>query len=500
MMNLLDSVSKLKISIISGLLIGLAYQPWGLGFLSYVGFIPLIHLWTHNGPKINFKLGWVFGIVYNLISNYWIGMNSGTNSVIALLSLFFAVLYLSLFWSTAGYVVGILNNKVNISIGFPFFIVSLEWLRSFGPLGFPWGNLALTQTKYITLIQFVDIFGTYGVTFLVISINVIIYNAMCNREQREILLFLVAILLIGIMISGRSKINSIKPKTASVEIAVIQPNIDPNEKWDSSSRMRTFSFMDSLHNVAIRMEPEFILFPETALPAYIRIDKNIRKKLQDKVDSSKIPILIGTVDRKYGPEGEKIYFNSTIYFQPLKKYEMYSKIHLVPFAEYDLLSSIEHPLSKLNLNIDRGVFQSGREYKVFQLGKFKFSDLICYESSFPHIARNFIKKGADILMIQANDGWLGRSAGPYQHFELARLRAIENRVTIVRSGNTGISGVILPTGKVVKKVNLGQTTVFKEKIHLFKSGSLYNRFGDLFSLLCFIIFIIIGPLKCILKF
>ena len=103
-------------------------------------------------------------------------------------------------------------------------------------------------------------------------------------------------------------------------------------------------------------------------------------------------------------------------------------------------------------------------------------------------------------MIQANDGWLGKSAGPYQHFELARLRAIENRVTVVRSGNTGISGVIMPTGKVIKKINLGETAVFKQKIHLFKSGSLYNKFGDLFALICFVIFIIIGPLKCILKF
>ena len=122
-MILLDSVSKLKISIISGFLIGVAYQPWGLGFFTYFGFIPLIHLWTNNGPKINFKLGGVFGITYNLISNYWIGMNSGTNSIVALLSLFFAVLYLSLFWSIAGYIIGFLNNKTNTFLGLPFVIV-----------------------------------------------------------------------------------------------------------------------------------------------------------------------------------------------------------------------------------------------------------------------------------------------------------------------------------------------------------------------------------------
>ena len=102
-------------------------------------------------------------------------------------------------------------------------------------------------------------------------------------------------------------------------------------------------------------------------------------------------------------------------------------------------------------------------------------------------------------MVQANDGWLGKSAGPYQHFELARLRAIENRVPIVRSGNTGISGIIMSNGEVKKKIPLGEQVVFKEKIILGEAGSFYTKYGDVFASLCFVILLFVNPVLLCLK-
>ena len=256
--------------------------------------------------------------------------------------------------------------------------------------------------------------------------------------------------------------------------------------------------MDSLYNEAIFLKPDIILFPETALPTYLRLNNRIRKQLQKKVNISKIPILIGTVDRKIDFSGIKSYYNSTMFLQPDTDFEMYEKIHLVPFAEYDLMPKLLHPLGKLNLNIDRGVFKGGTNYKVFEWNGILFSDLICYESSLPRYARRFVNEGAELLMIQANDGWLGNSSGPYQHFEHARLRAIENRIPIARAGNTGISGIISPTGEVYNKVPLDSQSVFLANIPLNKSGSFYSKYGDVFAALCFVIFLFIGPvLSCV---
>ena len=147
----------------------------------------------------------------------------------------------------------------------------------------------------------------------------------------------------------------------------------------------------------------------------------------------------------------------------------------------------------------RDSFKGGKNYKVFELQDVKFSGLICYESSLPRYARRFINSGAKFLMIQANDGWLGNSSGPYQHFEHARLRAIENRVPIVRAGNTGISGFISSTGDVKVRVPLDTQRVFISNIDLNKTGSFYSQYGDVFAAICFVTFLFIGPVLSCLK-
>ena len=143
-------------AIVSGLLVG-TYLPLNSGFLIYFGFIPIFHSWIKSNSKSNFKSGLIFGITYNLISNYWIGTNSGAELYVVFLSLIFAVFYLGLFWAFAGYIYGRIKTSSNAYIILPLLVVSLEWIRSFGPLGFTWGNIALTQSEYIYILQFLDL-------------------------------------------------------------------------------------------------------------------------------------------------------------------------------------------------------------------------------------------------------------------------------------------------------------------------------------------------------
>ena len=180
-MTFLSNRAFWQLAIISGICIGLSYHQFNLGLLSYIGFIPLIHTWLIDGPKRNFLSGYIFGIVYNIISNYWIAANSGAEFIVVLFSLISAVLYLSIFWGIAGYIIGLLNNTDNPLIIVPFLIVSLEWIRSFGPLGFPWGNLALTQMEFLPILQFIDYAGSYIISFWIISINVILYLILDNK-------------------------------------------------------------------------------------------------------------------------------------------------------------------------------------------------------------------------------------------------------------------------------------------------------------------------------
>jgi apolipoprotein N-acyltransferase len=174
----------------------------------------------------------------------------------------------------------------------------------------------------------------------------------------------------------------------------------------------------------------------------------------------------------------------------MKKQSYYNKVHLVPFAEYIPLSG--HFPKLKSLNFGQGNFRPGTEFTVFYIDSIPFSNMICYESSMPNIARAFVKSGAQLLTIEANDGYLGNTTGPYQHFELARLRAIENRVPIVRSANTGISGLILPNGLVEEKIKLGEQSVFLAQVNIGNGGSIYSKIGDIFAIVCFMFLLLIG--------
>tara|TARA_X000001036_G_scaffold439911_1_gene493042 strand:- start:1217 stop:2722 length:1506 start_codon:yes stop_codon:yes gene_type:complete len=486
--------------ILSGFIVGVSYYPFNLGFLAWIGFIPLFNVLIYGDLKENIINGYIFGLIYNFTAFYWIGSNSGADFITVLGSLVAAVLYLSIYWSFAGIIISIIPFKQKELLGsllLPFLIVTIEWFRSFGPLGFPWANLALTQSKFIYLLQIIEVTGTYGVTFIIVSINVIIYNSLKNDNLIKDGLVKVLVLLITISLVGFARMRSLNDTQKYIDIVVVQPNIDPNIKWHEKKRI--ISFMDSLHHEAVKLRPDLIVFPETALPSYLTRDKKTRKMLQNTVDKHNIPLLTGTIDIKVNG-GKKNYYNSAMLLKPKSDYSLYSKIHLVPFAEYDLFPEIFHPLTWLNINIDRGRFKSGEDYKIFQWKDTNLSNIICYESSIPRIVREFVKRGSELLIIQANDGWLGNSYGPHQHFELARLRAIENRIPVLRSANTGISGVFRPDGSIQKKVGLNKKLIFQEKINIIKSGSIYTKYGDIFAIVCFLITLIISVISCKKRF
>ena len=495
-MNFFLNLNPLIQVIISGFTTGLAFHPLGLGFLAWGSFVPLIHVFNISHFRKNIIYGYIFGLSFNLTAFYWIGVNSGADFITVLGSLFAAVFYLAFFWAVAGLLFSLISKghqHISGNIFFPFIIVLIEYVRSFGALGFPWSNLALTQSNYIYFIQFIEVTGTYGVSFFIIGFNVILYNVTQKKISLLKGLSFISLILIGLSIAGAGRILSLPKSNQKISVAVVQPNVNPNTKWQNKKEI--IAFMDSLHQESIKFKPDLIVFPETALPSYLVRDSRTRGALQSTVNSSDIPLLTGTIHTSF-ENNSRYYYNSSMFIIPQKKYELYSKIHLVPFAEYDLIPSIFHPLTKLNINIDRGNFKSGDNYKVFKHENLLFSNLICYESSIPKISRTFVSKGAEFLIIQANDGWLGSSFGPYQHFELARLRAIENRIPIVRCANTGISGIINFDGSIKTKVKLNEEKIIFEILNTNKNGSFYTKYGDIFAIIISIIILIVILYKC----
>lgn len=479
--------SPYRLATISGILIGFSYPPIP-GITAWFGFVPLIHLWFSQTPKESARWSFLAGIITHLIAFHWIGFNSGASFLPVFLSLFSAVIYLSALWSLFGWTIAKIQERFGNSLAIiPFAWVSMEWLRSFGPLGFPWANLATTQTKFLPLLQITDTTGSEGVGFWLMIVNILVYIILFSKSNHIMARKILLLAFVLPWIFGILRIYQIDTRN-NVEVRIvtaIQPNINPNQKWELSYRDRLYTIMDSLNSEAYDMKPDLVVWPEAALPAYMRTSSS-RLKYEKIVKNKGIPLVMGTVDYEQDINGRRV-FNGTIYFG-LSETKMYHKIFLVPFAEYIPLSKSFPALKKLNFG--QANFTSGDEFTTFPLDSVYFSNLICYESSHPSIARGFVNKGSRFLTIEANDAWLRNSSGVRQHFELAKLRAIEHRIGIVRSANTGISGLVKPSGRVSKRINFGEQAIFKGEVILSQGLTFFGRYGSVFAQVCFILTLI----------
>mgnify|MGYP001395067834 FL=1 len=479
--------SPFQLSIISGILIGISYPPIP-GITAWFGFVPLIHIWLNESPKESARWSFLSAVLANSISFYWIGLNSGATLFPALLSLISCIIYLSSMWAIIGWSIAFLEKRLaNALAMIPFIWVTFEWLRSFGPLGFPWANLAITQTKFLPIVQIIDTTGSEGVAFWILLLNTLIYLSFRYNDLNKKLISTLIIIFLIPWIFGTLRLEFFEKKENqnTRNVSAIQPNINPNQKWDVQFRDRLYTIMDSLNLEAYSYNPDLVLWPEAALPAYMRVS-SLRNKYESLVAKTKIPLLMGTVDYSY-ELNERLSYNGAIYFG-LNGNKIYHKNFLVPFAEYVPLSNHFKILKKINFG--QANFSHGKSFSTFPIDTVKFGNLICYESSHPFVTRRFMQNGAKFLTIEANDAWLLNSSGVRQHFELAVLRAIEQRVGIVRSANTGISGIIQPSGRVDHKVPFGVQEVFKGKVILNEKITFYGTFGSVFSQLCFIITLI----------
>jgi len=171
--------------------------------------------------------------------------------------------------------------------------------------------------------------------------------------------------------------------------------------------------------------------------------------------------------------------------------DRYDKLHLVPFGEYIPLRKF---FGFLETIVPIGDFSRGNGYTVFSMPPYKFSVLICFEDLFPGLSREFVKKGADFLINITNDAWFKKTSSPYQHLSASVFRAVENRVFLIRSANTGVSGFIAPTGKIISLVgdksgnNIFVSGYKTQNIAVYKQGlSFYTRYGNIFIIICLLL-------------
>ncbi len=535
----------LFLAAISGILYGLAFPPTGIvgGFLAFFCLVPLlISIETSTRLKDTFKRGFLAMFLLGLISNYWVGGWGGIGNVdpflmmggiiLALVHPFFLVIPVLLY--------DVIRRKYGVKpalYALPVLWVGFEFWHAIGDLSYPWLNLYNTQTYNTAFIQFIEFTGSYGLSFLLVAINVLIYALLRSRATSTDLAALVPskrgrVMAVATLLSafvfpycfGAFMFTETEEASGDLRITIIQPNINPWDKWSQS----VDAVMDTNYNATIEalrtgdhevkgQRTELLLWPETAIPFYVTQPRNGEHlvKLYSFLDYTRMAMLTGFPmieeyqDVKTAPNDAKPVKGSSaayrnynasmvIYRDPDGyKQEHYYKQKLVPLGEKVPFVDIIPILGDfIKWQVGIGSWNTGQGRNLQELpmravdstastqDTAKLWTMICYESVYPSFVREFVKGGAELLFVITNDGWYGKSSGPHQHNQFALLRAVENRRWIARSANTGISCVIDDKGRILQETDLFVRASISQNFPLLNRQTFYTRFGDWLAIPC----------------
>ncbi|MEJ5267452.1 MAG: apolipoprotein N-acyltransferase [Bacteroidales bacterium] len=530
---MLKKQKYLLLSVSSGLLAGLSWLQAGLSPLILISFVPVLLIMegliksSDKKAKLKFYLyGFLAFLIWNIISVYWI-INSTIAGGIA------AIFISALIMSFALPIIFISRQKFGKTIGGLVFIsvwISIEYFLSHSQLSWPWMTLGNAFADNTKLIQWYDTTGTFGGSFWILSVNYLIFNTIStqNSSSKNIYYLTTSLIIIIPIIISIYKFYTYDEPNSPVKITIIQPNVDPyNEKFNTSVSEQIKN-LNKLLNTTDLNNPDYILLPETFIHSGVQInqlDNNIfirdLRNIFSKYPSSEI--IAGAVLLEIFSDASqagcssfqiqgsnKFYnlYNSALMFGHNSEIRVYHKIKLVPGAETVPYTKIFKFLNKLMLNLGgiSGTHSTDSVQRVFKHSEKNIftSTAICYESVFGEFISNFVKNGAEILFIITNDGWWGNTLGYRQHKNFARLRAIENRRSIARCANTGISCLINQKGQIIQETNWWKTEILNGQINTNQAITFYTKHGDYiakFSVYTFFIFLIVSIIfkvkKCI---
>lgn len=466
----------------SGILLGFSFPPSPFPYLMLFALAPYFFVIEKKErlSEIN-KFTYLTFFFFNLIALYWVG--SWTKEADPFLMIGGAVLLifnplLFLIPSTLFYFAKKAADIKTAFLLFPFFWVFYEFIYTLTDLRFPWLTLANGIVKFNLFIQPADVVGAYGISLLILFANVFAFFAlkeMFARKKYFTIKLLPVFLIIFIpVIYGALQSALFGPSDKNIKVGLIQPNINPWDKWEKGSLNGQLENYLELSDKAVKEGAKLIVWPESALPVYLLAGNfpNAESKIHEFVDKNNIQLLTGMPDAEFFfgnlnvPSGaKKVLKNATYYtthnsillFTPGSRViQKYFKIKLVPFGErVPFLETLPFLGEWIKWNVGISSWNVGEKKTVFTLDdSTKIAGVICIESIYPDFVSEFVKNGAQIITVVTNDSWYGYSSGPFQHKEISSLRAVENRRTILRAANGGISCIIDPLGRTISSTEL----------------------------------------------
>jgi len=478
---------RLAVAALAGSAMHLAFPRPGWDLLGWIALAPVLALAaTARTPGRAFLEGWVAGLAFFLLLMRWLTHTMTTFSTMPMAAAVLVVVamaaYLGLFWGGVAWAVAWLGRRMGPRALWlaPALWVAGELARTYLLSGFPWGLVGYIPSRRLTVIQIAAWTGVYGVSALLVLVNTALAWAAVERRGRSIAgaLLVAGAAVAGTLLVGRAHLAPIDGPT--VPVAVVQGNISQAVKWDAAFEAETLAIYAALTRAAAPGS-RLVVWPEAAMPAYVRFEPGALRWLTDLAADVRVPLLVGVPDAE--TDGKKVsYLNSAFLVESGGLRGRYDKMHLVPFGEYVPLKRLLFFVEAIAAEI--GDFTPGRQVATLPLEGTRFGTVICYEIIFPDLFRRFVAEGASFMTNITNDAWFGDSGGPVQHLAMVPLRAVENRVAIARAANTGVSAFVLPSGEIQSTLPLGTRGTLRADLPLRQGTTFYTRFGDAFAYAC----------------
>ncbi len=363
-----------------------------------------------------------------------------------------------------------------------------EWIQAnMGWAGVPWARLPLGQVGLRLTLQSAAYFGSYFITFLLAGVGMLLADLLLHPDRARLCGILAGSLLVGNLALGGLRLLTRPAEGDAVQVAAVQGNMSSLEKWSGNSSAVSAARYEALTRQAAAEGATLIVWPETALTVSIDRAVSSRDWLSRLARETGTTLLVGAFTSGTGTDSSRQY-NSIVAFLPdgSMSETVYSKQKPVPFGEFvpyrELVMLLVPPLA------DIGMLESdllvGDCSEVFDLGVGRVGSLICFDSIYESTALDSVRRGAQLLAVSTNDSWFQDSRGVWMHNAQSSLRAIETGRYVVRAGNTGVSSVIDPTGRVTAELDPLLTGYVPGTVRLCDEQTLYTRTGNLFAYLC----------------
>ena len=429
------------------------------------------------------------GLVYFTGTVYWtssvLAVFGGMPMILAVVAMLILAAYLAIYVAIAAIVLVRLIARAGRAALFftPAVWVATEYLRGLLFGGFPWVPLGNSQVKVLAVAQMASVLGVYGLSALVALVNAsIAFALLSSGRARLTAIASTAALLVGLAAWGSWRVadGSLVREGTPLRVGLIQGNVPQEEKMSPTpqSARRIFTTYLAMTRDAVRRGAEYVIWPESSTPFTFGHDPVGEAALRDLAREVGVPILFGSDQIVAEPDLHM--YNAAFLLGPDGETRaVYRKIHLVPFGEFFPMQewlTFAAPLVKRFLP-----FTAGDAVVMLPVAGHPTSTAICYEVVYPSLIREAVLQGSQLLTTVTNDGWYGTSSAPYQHFEMAAMRAIEEGRYLARAANTGISGVVDPYGRIVQASGIFEQVGLVAEVRLLTSRTIYSQIGDVIA-------------------